>query len=469
MLLRQLLASIAFIAAAALVAAESASTAQLNGLPDRHGGCMSRPTGSALSLSDAIELALCNNPRTQKAWASAVAAVDELRINQGDYLPTLTANGTIGPSRVITETAAAAFDSDIRSNTQSGGLDFSLTLLDFGRRKANVERARQLLTAANASRDLTLIDVFLDTAQAYYDTLDAEALLQASQRSEGISEKSLEVAAGRHRGGTAAITDQLQAETAHLQDKARRIAAQSGAATARGVLAVTLGLDANTAFTLSTNPSESPKALALDPPDKLLAEAKANNPQITEARARYLAAHAAVNLAVARRFPTVTLRAAYNTSDYSLTGSNTFGITDAPRDRTLSNASVQLRISVPLFDGFVTAHAIHEARADAEVSRTDLEAAEQQVTLNVWRAYQQVTVQGENIEVTKEILRVASESLRASETRYRLGSGNIIEVLNAQTALAMAERQRIDTLSNWRTARLRLVAALGHLGMWAIE
>jgi outer membrane protein len=80
-----------------------------------------------------------------------------------------------------------------------------------------------------------------------------------------------------------------------------------------------------------------------------------------------------------------------------------------------------------------------------------------------------VTVQGENIQVTQEILRAAGDSLRASETRYRLGSGNIIEVLNAQTSLALAERQRIDALSGWRTARLRLLAALGQLGMQAVE
>jgi outer membrane protein len=445
-----------------------AAADHVSGMPDRHGGCRSELVGTALSLADAIELALCNNPRTQKSWASAVAAVDDLRINQAAYLPSLTANGSAGPSRIVTDTSAKGFDSDVKSDSRSAGVNLGLTLLDFGKRRADVERARHLLSAANASQSATLVNVFLQTAQAYYDLVGADAVLRASQRAEDISNRSVEVAEGRHRGGTAALTDQLQAETAHLQDKARRINAQSAAASARGSLAIAMGFDADAAFTLKADLGDLPAMGTLEPPAKLMAEAKANNPEIAEARARYLAASDQIRLAIARRFPTVTLQAAYDAADYTLSRSNTFGITDVPTDNTHSNASVQLRITLPLFDG-TAGHAIHQARAEAEASRADLVAAEQQITLDVWKAYQQVTVQGENIPVTQEILRAATDSLHASETRYRLGSGNIIEVLNAQTSLASAERQRIDVLSSWRTARLRLLAALGQLGMWAIE
>ena len=435
-----------------------------------HSTCLFDAAGTALSLSEAIERAICSNPHSRKAWATAVAQLDQLGVAQAAYLPNLSAVGTLGKAHDITDTSATAFDSDIASRSQGATLNLSLTLLDFGKRDANVERSRQLLAAANESREVAVIQVFLDTAQAYYDTLDAAAVLEASQRAEAVSNESLRVASARNAGGTAALTDQLQAETAYLQDKAKRLSAQSDLATAHGNLAVAAGLDPNAPFELSTVLAESPAALSLDPPEKLIAAAKAGNPKVAAARANHMAANAAIDAAIARRFPTISLQASYNATDRRLNPSaNTFGITDIPTNSSQRGANVQLRLTMPLFDGFSTTHSIHEARAQAEAVRTDLDAAEQELTLDVWKAYQQVLAQSQSIEVTKEIVRVAQESLSASETRYRLGSGNIVDVLNAQTALAMAERQRIDALANWRTARLRLVASLGNIGMWAIE
>ena len=56
-----------------------------------------------------------------------------------------------------------------------------------------------------------------------------------------------------------------------------------------------------------------------------------------------------------------------------------------------------------------------------------------------------------------------------SQGRYKGGVGNILELLNAQSALANAEQQQIQAQSNWRIARLQLVASLGRLGVWAIK
>jgi outer membrane protein len=43
--------------------------------------------------------------------------------------------------------------------------------------------------------------------------------------------------------------------------------------------------------------------------------------------------------------------------------------------------------------------------------------------------------------------------------------GNILELLKAQSDLASAQQQRIQALTNWQTARLRLAASLGQLRM----
>lgn len=63
------------------------------------------------------------------------------------------------------------------------------------------------------------------------------------------------------------------------------------------------------------------------------------------------------------------------------------------------------------------------------------------------------------------LLDIAQQSEDAAQHRYQAGVGNILELLNAQSALATAKKQRVQALMDWRTARLELAGKLGRLGM----
>ena len=47
--------------------------------------------------------------------------------------------------------------------------------------------------------------------------------------------------------------------------------------------------------------------------------------------------------------------------------------------------------------------------------------------------------------------------------RYKAGVGNILDVLNAQSALATARLQRIQALLDWNVSRAMLAKAVGTL------
>lgn len=109
---------------------------------------------------------------------------------------------------------------------------------------------------------------------------------------------------------------------------------------------------------------------------------------------------------------------------------------------------------------------IQSAKAKAETKSSEWANTEQQVSLEVWKSYQSLAT--ENVNSTEDLLRSATQSFDVAQGRYKVGAGTIIELLNAQSALTDARQQRIKALSNWRTARLKLVANLGNLGFWAI-
>ena len=63
----------------------------------------------------------------------------------------------------------------------------------------------------------------------------------------------------------------------------------------------------------------------------------------------------------------------------------------------------------------------------------------------------------------------ARRSFAVREGRFRAGVGNILELLGAQSAVAAAEQRRIEAHAGWLTARLKLAASIGRLGLWAIR
>jgi outer membrane protein TolC len=57
----------------------------------------------------------------------------------------------------------------------------------------------------------------------------------------------------------------------------------------------------------------------------------------------------------------------------------------------------------------------------------------------------------------------AEESSRVALGRYKAGVGNILDTLNAQSALASARQQKIQADLNWNIARASLAQAMGAL------
>ncbi|WP_286166118.1 TolC family protein [Burkholderia sp. 9120] len=78
-------------------------------------------------------------------------------------------------------------------------------------------------------------------------------------------------------------------------------------------------------------------------------------------------------------------------------------------------------------------------------------------------SYQAVQTSTNEVKDSATLLDIAQRSFTAAQRRYQAGVGNILELLNAQTALANAQQQRIQALTGWRSTRLRFAGSLGRL------
>ncbi len=416
------------------------------------------PTG-ALDLPDVVNLALCNNPQTREVWASARVQAAQVGVTQSSYFPSVSLSGSS--------------NSTSPGNSQrSIGLTLSYLLYDFGTRAANLENARQLLTAASATQDSAVQAVFLLAVQSFYQMQAAQAALDAANESERAAKESFSAAAARYGVGSATPADKLQAQTAYSQATLNRITAEGSMKNMQGALANILGLEANRKVTLAaansatTNPYSNPTPLAgegalVPSPDgerlkifeqdiaALIEEAKLRRPDLQAAAARVKAAEAGVDAARAAGKPSLSLSA--STNQTSAAGVTSHG------------SSVGINLSVPLFSGYAPTYRIRVAEAQVETQNTQLERLRLQVALDVWTAYQNLTTATQSLRTTADLLNSAEQSERVALGRYKAGVGSILDVLNAQSALASARQQRVQSTFNWNISRATLAQAMGSL------
>ncbi len=168
---------------------------------------------------------------------------------------------------------------------------------------------------------------------------------------------------------------------------------------------------------------------------------------------------AAVQEARSQYWPKISAIGAYGWIDDSLLlGNNQWGI--------------GLGLSVPLFTGFKRGYQVERARRDTEQARADYDNQLRGVELEVWTAYSKLTETAEAIPAAQIFVASADESARLAEGEYKAGTGNIISLIDAQTALTSARNRLIQARFAWYIARAQFEKAVGRsltaAGGWSI-
>lgn len=404
-----------------------------------------------LALGEAVDLALCNNPKIKMTWAGIKVQAGALGEARSAYLPTVSGtvsglhNRTTFPG---TTTPATSRDGD----TLYASL--SWRLLDFGGRAANHELAEKLLEAALASHDAELQKTLVTVIQAYFDAITARATLNARNEAVRIALATLETARRREASGATPQSDTLQAVTASARAALSRQRAQGDSSKALAVLVQAMSVPTHTRVilpeTMDAFHAETAKDL-----DTWIAEAEQRHPAIIAARAQWVAAGRKVSAVRSEGLPTLDFTANYYENGYPNQG------LQATETQV---STVGLILTVPLFEGFSRTYKIRGAQARVEQREVELMDTRQQVLTEVVKAHADAVSSLANLQSSDALLKAAQDSQASSIRRYDKGAADVLEVLNTQSVLAEAGQERIRVMAEWRSARLRLMANAGALG-----
>ena len=395
------------------------------------------PSGAPLELAQIIDLALSNNPATRTTWLEARLAEANLGSVRAAYLPTVDLDASLTRSHTSTGTAT----------TLSGpNLSLDYLLFDFGGRNAAAEAARQTLIASGFTHNQTIQDVILDVEQAYYDYLDAKALLTAQEATIKERQTSLDAADARHRAGVATIADVLQARTALSQAKLTYETIEGNLRRLQGTIATLMGVPASTPFVVGDLPQEVPAQQVNDAVESLMTRAVNERPNLAAARAEVERARQRVQVVRSEGLPSVGIGASVG---------NVF-TNSLNRRSTPYSAGISLR--VPLFTGFRNTYDIRAAQIETQLAAENARNVEQQVGLQVWTSYYALQTAMQRVATSRDLLRDARESVDVASGRYRAGIGNILDLLTAQAALENARAEEVQARTDWFLS----VAQLAH-------
>jgi TolC family type I secretion outer membrane protein len=415
----------------------------------QRGPCSAEPAAGELTLAQVVAEALCRNPQTRLSAAAIAAQAAQTGVAKSAYLPTLDADLGYGRNFTGDDDFGSVSNRD-DYNQASAGISLSYLVYDFGAREATLQQSRALLDAALSSHDRNIQTVTFNAVQSYYQTRAVDAALLAAQEAEKTSAASLDAARTRKDVGVATPADVLQAQTAHSQAVLTRIQAEGNRRVAQGQLANAMGLRADQPIRLSSAPPSGPEAVFEGNVSALMEQAMKQRPDLAATAAQQRAAESNVDAVRASGRPRVSLNATADTAD--TTG----------RDRD-DGGRIGLNLTIPLFTGFNTTYRTKVAQAGVESAAAQHEQLRLQTTLDVWSAYQQLQTATQAVRSSEDLLASALQAQEVAFGRYQAGVGSVLDLLNAQSALAAARQQRVQAAFDLDVARVALALALGGL------
>ena len=402
-----------------------------------------------LTITDVVDIALRNNPATRASWSQARAAAFTFGSERGQYYPTINATTTLGRSQTPATTTRPAG----RTTSYGPSISLSYLVLDFGGRSGSIERARQELFAANLSHNATIQNVVLQAEVAYFTYMATSALLAAERSAIAEAQANLNAAQQRNRVGLATIADVLQSKTALSQEQLNLETIQGNLQAARGALAAALGLPANLPFELEPLTGPIPVRTLAVSVDSVINEALRNRPDLQAARAQAEAAAQSIRVAKSAELPSLSFN------------SNAGRQFSNPRLFAGPSYSLQLGLSIPIFNGFSHQYDVSAARAQADAVAAVADQTRQQVVTEVFTSYYALQTAQARVATADDLLASAQQSLQVAQGRYREGVGSIIDVLTAQSALANARAQQVQARWQWYTSLAQLARDAGVLGV----
>jgi len=379
--------------------------------------------GSPLTLSEALETALANNPGLNLASANVRSAEIRVASEESDFLPTVSAGLSAaekydnGYETVNYRTAQA--DVTARYNLYSGGVN-----------TASLQSAQKELSAADLDYEQKRQSLFLEVATAYLDVLGSEEILTVMEEDLESARVLLEKIEAMFEAGSRPVTDLYQQQAAVKEAELSLLSARRDLEVSRLKLLTSLGLDEDPGFSVSDPVLKGNRKVQISMDiDELLKGAMANRSDIAAQKERIEAARERVTEAKSGNSVTADLTGSISSVYNSLN--------DETMWEQFSNdslaASVGISLTLPLYDARQTQNAVRQAETELITKQTTLSQMKLEIREELGQAFEDYQTAEKSLEVSEARLQWAEKALESVKARYETGAANLVELNDARS------------------------------------
>ena len=376
----------------------------------------------------------------------SVTADGELRVRAQqrrlDTLPTRPAN-TPNPQ-------------NFGNNSLNSTLELSYDIDLFGRRNANIRAAQEQLRIRELDVERQAEQLRFDTAEGYYNLQNSDGQVAIRQASVRNAQQSLRDAEALERAGVGTRFAVLQAQSNVANEQQQLSVARRDQRVAQRRLAEILNISQSANLT-AADPVEQAGSWRLSLEESIV-QAFKNRPELEQQLVQRDVSKQQRRSIQAGRLPQLSVAAAYNVLGQDPDDPNPF----AARGWA-DGYSIRANLTWSIFDGGAARARVKQRDADIAIAETRFDQLRNQVRREVEQAYFGLESSFENIETSEAGVLQSREALRLARLRFQAGVGTQTDVIQAETDLTRAERNRLSAIITYNLGLSSLQRAVSNL------
>jgi outer membrane protein len=377
----------------------------------------------ALTLEEALEMAKANLPAYQ-AQATRVQSSEALyKATLGAYVPSIDAAGNAAKRDIAGyDTSANNFD-----------VTASLRLFDY-KRGYTRDISRYNFNIEQEGLRKSLLDLQFTVKASFFTTLANLGILQQRNIQLDNARKNYEVAEGRRKFGVARLSDVLQVSVRLEQARFNLVQAEGSLQKSLAELSSLIGKPVADAGELQ---GVLTFELSL-PEEKRLEEALFRRPEILQAELAVKRAESAEGIATGDFLPVLTGNLSYSRTDTNNPASTPAFIYGNPyEDRAASLLATWNLFELGKF------YRRKAASIDTLTASKNFKETQRSLLLELRKSYEDFITTSRNVKVAEEQLKQALQNYDQAFGEYKVGKGDILSVVFAETLLAQAREQDV--------------------------
>lgn len=400
-----------------------------------------------LTLSQALDLALKENPNLGAAAARSSEAEADYAIAAGGLLPRVAVDASVSRLNEDRLGPLGSSSSALYTRESFGGVTGRQLLFDGGKTAAAKSAAQHGVEAGRMGFQTTREETVYRVSEAFSRALEARDTVRVAASAFERQKAFEALTTDFFRAGKTTRLDVLKAEAARLDAERGLANALEAEKMALVSLAQAIGLSPGPAFSIEGELPGRFEEPSSD--DEMLRAAAARNPDLQQAQAQVAQAEESLRSAQAARTPELALLGSYGHRERDVGGSAPEWI-------------VGLAGTWTLYDGGALPAQSEKARARLTQAREAQRVVELAVQTQVKDALRAWRTALNDARASAKLVEADRESLKAAEVLYRAGKATALDVLTAQADLAGAEGARLSAAADYAVARYAVVRLVGN-------